>query len=243
MKCFLLIVAAFIAVESRTITQSGFAKNVVKDHLKWPKGNVYYEYSISIRKLFSFEIIIYFQSLSPTAYADKMLISEAMREIASQTCVKFVNGYSPKNHYILITNDADYCGSDVGYLGMSGQILNLGKGCMGKGTIMHEILHSLGFYHQQSSSNRDSFVVINEGNIKDNQKGNFDRFDSDVVTDFELPYDYNSIMHYGPYAFTNNGKETITAIKGGAGNMGQRENLSATDIEKINKLYQCPIVG
>lgn len=58
MNCFLLIVivAAIVAdiAEARPILPKDFAKNVVKDNLKWPKGIVFYEYSNSIRKLITF---------------------------------------------------------------------------------------------------------------------------------------------------------------------------------------------
>lgn len=40
------------------------------------------------------------------------------------------------------------------------QILNLGKGCNSVGVILHELLHSLGFWHEQSRSDRDKFVRI-----------------------------------------------------------------------------------
>jgi hypothetical protein len=53
------------------------------------------------------------------------------------------------------------------------------------------------------------------------------------------PYDYNSIMHYGSYAFSDNGRKTILAKRGGAERMGQRVAMTVTDLAKINKLYSC----
>jgi hypothetical protein len=34
------------------------------------------------------------------------------------------------------------------------------------GTIIHELLHALGFYHQQSATERDDYVRINWNNIE-----------------------------------------------------------------------------
>ena len=52
-------------------------------------------------------------------------------------------------------------------------------------------------------------------------------------------YDYDSIMHYGPYAFTANGKKTIVPIKDPTLTIGQRNGLSAMDITELNVLYDC----
>lgn len=46
------------------------------------------------------------------------------------------------------------------------QVLNLSKGCFRHGTVVHEMLHTLGFYHMQSTYDRDDYVKINWENIK-----------------------------------------------------------------------------
>lgn len=63
------------------------------------------------------------------------------------------------------------CHSAVGRRG-GRQALNLqpnepGVGCFRLGTIAHEFLHALGFYHQQSTSDRDNYVDIIWRNIDD----------------------------------------------------------------------------
>ncbi len=50
-------------------------------------------------------------------------------------------------------------------------------------------------------------------------------------------------MHYGPYAFSKNGKKTITQKKSGSGTIGQRAGFSDKDIRKIQKLYRCDTGG
>ena len=42
-----------------------------------------------------------------------------------------------------------------------------------------------------------------------------------------LKYDYGSVMHYRPTAFSLNGKPTITTLKRASN--GQRRGLSSTD--------------
>lgn len=118
--------------------------------------------------------------------------------------------------------------------------MNFGFGCMHKGIILHETLHSLGFFHQQNSPNRDPFLVVFEQNIIPGNEGNFDKLNHTEITDFGFTYDYESIMHYGPFDFTSNGRPVMAAkVKGGDEKMGQRERLSDIDIAKINKMYNC----
>jgi hypothetical protein len=41
---------------------------------------------------------------------------------------------------------------------------------------------------------------------------NFKKYSEATVTNFEVPYDYGSIMHYSAHAFSRNGKATITPL-------------------------------
>jgi hypothetical protein len=60
--------------------------------------------------------------------------------------------------------------------------------------LVHEFLHALGVYHEQSRSDRDNFVEIRWNNIQDDAIGNFQKKPASV--DY-FDYDYGSLMHYG----------------------------------------------
>lgn len=42
---------------------------------------------------------------------------------------------------------------------------------------------------------------------------NFAKYRQDEVTDFGVPYDYGSVMHYRATAFSKDGNRTIVALK------------------------------
>ena len=45
----------------------------------------------------------------------------------------------------------------------------LAEGCWRKGTVLHEIMHSLGFFHEQSRPDRDAEVMIMYENIQSSE--------------------------------------------------------------------------
>lgn len=108
-----------------------------------------------------------------------------------------------------------------------------------KRTVIHEILHSAGFWHEQCRSDRSNHVEILRENIKNGKAFNFNMHREDG---FKIgPYDKNSIMHYGGFAFgkeNSDGTTLPTIIEKSTGNpISRASNLSRGDIDGINFLY------
>ena len=49
--------------------------------------------------------------------------------------------------------------------------------------------------------------------ISTGKENNFEKYTLDTVTDFGVPYDYTSVMHYPDRAFSKNGEKTIIPVK------------------------------
>jgi hypothetical protein len=104
---------------------------------------------------------------------------------------------------------------------------------------MHEMLHAIGFVHEQSRPDRDQNVRINFKNIIRGQEHNFQQYGPNQITTHGTPYDLNSIMHYGPKSFSKNGRNTVVALRGDSRYMGQRGGFSKIDKIEIGKHYGC----
>lgn len=60
------------------------------------------------------------------------------------------------------------CNSNVGRTG-GPQTVSLDTGCVHLAIVIHELMHAAGFFHEQSRTDRDDYVIVNWDNI---QEGN-----------------------------------------------------------------------
>jgi len=63
------------------------------------------------------------------------------------------------------------CSSDIGRDGGE-QILYLGTWCVDPMVVLHELLHTVGFYHEQNRPDRDQYIYIREDLVGSNCKLN-----------------------------------------------------------------------
>lgn len=200
------------------IVLHNFARNgVINKSERWPKG-----------------VIPYYIIEDDFADDEKDTILAAMNVFNKNTCVKFRPYTDDDPDFITIQSKDPGCYSFVGHLDR-GQVVNFHKKCMMHGTLVHEFLHVLGFYHQHSAQERDDYIKINWENIKEGKENQFGKLNS---TNFGEPYDYNSVMHYSSYAFSKNFKHTIQPFEKDA-EIGQRDGASKIDLNKVRKMYGC----
>lgn len=171
-------------------------------------------------------------------------IDNAARVLENVTCLRFVK-HSNESDYITFTGDTEYCSSKVGRRGGE-QLIKLvnstvGEGCFDLQSILHEIFHALGFYHAHRRSDRDKYLRIVWENVSPDWKYKLEkRKDPHDLTDFGVGWDPDSIMHYNKEAYSMNGKNTIETIDEKLiDRIGQRDQLSEKDIERVRKMYKC----
>ncbi|KRY11918.1 Zinc metalloproteinase nas-4, partial [Trichinella patagoniensis] len=168
----------------------------------------------------------------------RKVIAKAMDDFHKKTCLRFVPRDKEKHRDYVYIEPVDGCFSMVGRMGGE-QPLSLDAGCMEHGIIIHELMHTAGFFHEQSRTDRDQYIQIIWKNIVPYNEDQFQKYDYRSIDTLGVGYDYGSIMHYGPYAFSRNGQRTIHALKPGGELMGQRRGFSESDLLKLNKLYDC----
>ncbi|XP_062987372.1 meprin A subunit beta [Elgaria multicarinata webbii] len=168
----------------------------------------------------------------------KGLILKAFEQYRLKTCIDF-KPWEGEANYISVFKESG-CWSSVGNRRKGKQQLSIGANCDRIGTIQHEFLHALGFWHEQSRSDRDDYVTIMWDRIQAGKESNFNKYD-DKTSDFlNVPYDYTSVMHYSKTAFRNGTEPTIvTNIPDFIDVIGQRMDFSEYDIQKLSRLYNC----
>ncbi|KAL1474761.1 hypothetical protein MTO96_037744, partial [Rhipicephalus appendiculatus] len=194
---------------------------VTKDHLLWPGGIIPYVIESSLAR----------------QLVARVRIRQAIHEIESKTCVRFVPRTTQRD-YVSIFNGSG-CYSFIGRVGRA-QKLSLGYGCRFKGVIVHELLHAVGFYHEHSRSDRDIYVNVFTANVKTDKVSNFEKrksWQNRLLT----PFDMKSIMLYGSHSFARApGLVTMLAKDGSRlTEVYNKPGLSASDVIRVNKLYKC----
>ncbi|CAF1529872.1 unnamed protein product [Rotaria magnacalcarata] len=215
------------------ILSTGRGLAIYGDENRWPKNIIPYDIS-AITDTLHLNLIT--NAMKTLMYA---VGTPNYQSTTRTSCVYF----RPKNE-----NDTNFltiqygkgCSATVGFRKSQRIVMNLAKkGCFRSGTIQHELLHVLGFWHEQSRPDRDDYLTIHHENIQEDRHHNFNKYEwSSKAYNQGYPYDYKSLMHYGAKAFSKNGEPTLVPKQTNAV-IGLREKLSEQDIVEVRHLYKC----
>ncbi|XP_058485306.1 hatching enzyme 1.2-like isoform X2 [Solea solea] len=165
--------------------------------------------------------------------AQRNYIMSVMSTFHGATCIHFVQRKRQNDflHFFPGSGCWSYVGRQQGE-----QLVSLQVPCLSTSVVQHEILHALGFHHEHARSDRDDHVIINFTNIQTGAEVNFNKMNTNNL---QTPYDFDSVMQYGNFAFSKNGQATIIAKNHASLYFGNGQSMSTNDIERINKLYNC----
>ena len=150
------------------------------------------------------------------------------------SAVRFIP-YTNEDDALVFEVGAKDCYSYVGKVTKRQQIW-ISPGCSAA-DIAHEIMHALGFVHEQNRTDRDEFIAVAYDNIEEAFRYNFEKLPKAFITVTGLaPFDFQSLMLYPPWMFAKSGRSTMEPLN--------RDRLiqplsapSPTDIERLNRAY------
>lgn len=182
---------------------------------RWPGGKIYYTIasnmgSINVNK-----------------------INSAISEYNNKTNTQWIYRTNQSNYVEFIFGSST--GSDgwahIGYQGGK-QTISLDQ-YISVGSVIHEMGHTVGLYHEHTRKDRDQYVKILWNNIQSGQSYNFNIYSSG--TDIG-PFNINSVMMYWPTSYSKNGQPTITRADN-SNFTYNRTGFTTGDINTINTMY------
>ncbi|XP_055342329.1 astacin-like metalloendopeptidase [Paramacrobiotus metropolitanus] len=162
-------------------------------------------------------------------------------ERLTSDCVRFRERRS-EQEFIKIQRSTGFpaiCQAGIGRHAGRPTPVRLHSQCLTPGIIQHEILHALGFLHEHSRPDRDEYISIVAGNMRSEiRESDYQKMPK--MATFGLPYDTESIMHYGNEVSRSPDKPAIVSKRTPPPRwMGQDHGLSPLDMAKIRAAYNC----
>ncbi|XP_062404701.1 low choriolytic enzyme-like [Sardina pilchardus] len=165
---------------------------------------------------------------------EKSIIQRGLDSFAASSCIRFKPRRSERDFIGIYSKNGCYS-----YIGRTGgqQVVSLSRrGCLYHNTVQHELLHALGFNHEQTRNDRDNHIRVMWDNVVEDMKHNFNK---KATLNQGTPYDYNSVMQYSKYAFSKNNRPTMVPIPNNNVEIGKSGQMSQNDLARLNRLYKC----
>ncbi len=164
---------------------------------------------------------------------NKDRIFQAIDYFHENTKIRLVEKTSQSDYVFFKNNGSSDCSSFIGKKGGK-QVIHISDWCE-KGSIIHEVLHALGFNHEQSRPDRNKFIKIHWSNIQFKYIFNF--FRSPFARSYG-EFDMDSIMLYPSFnGFAKNPDKPTMSLRTGETWMAQREKMSEQDLMGLEEFY------
>jgi len=176
--------------------------------------------------------------IDPSANGFSNVILEGIGHYHRYTCIKFVPRTNHRDYVRIFYGNG--CWSMIGRVGGQ-QDLSLGNGCAYVGLVIHELGHAIGLFHEHQRSDRNNFLNVYLNNVVQGQEHNF--VTTNVNNELKYTqYDYNSIMHYGNFAFSKQPNSLYTMEAKNNQRLYEpyeKSGFTNSDLVTIKNLYQC----
>ncbi|MDQ6707959.1 MAG: M12 family metallopeptidase, partial [Acidobacteriota bacterium] len=191
-----------------------------------------------------------FTSLAPRLWTNNTVPYTIDADIPNQAritgAVKYYNENTPLK-FRERTNEANYVrflrttignGACSSVIGMNGgeQLIRTDDLC-GMSTLIHEMGHTIGFFHEQERKDRNRYVTVLPENIDKTKLGNFT---IGGLTEQDIAgYEYASLMHYSPFEFSRTTDPVIQTVPAGIP-FAEVTVLSPGDLDTLGRMYGQP---
>ncbi|KAI9557811.1 hypothetical protein GHT06_014560 [Daphnia sinensis] len=184
---------------------------------------------------------------------ERQIIASAMDVYHQKTCIRFVPRRTQSEYLKIIRSRESkdwshypgcWAGTKVGGV----LELSLDNGCVTRSIAIHELMHALGFGHEQQRPDQAKYIIVKYDNI---EPKNHQWFKPDQPNPFNTVgrYDINSVMHYGAYTCAIDPSKPTMVTKDGRTSMGINNGPTANlyipflfpghqmDLRKLNTMY------
>lgn|GEM_PF-2261980 len=145
----------------------------------------------------------------------KLEVQKAIKYMNDETVMEFVNAEEGVDEDLVIfqLREKAPCSS---YLGRTGgyQPIYMNTTCKAQ-DVLHEMMHALGFVHEQQREDRDDVLKILWENIDEYFSFNFAILPDSMVHPYQgsvFRLDFKSVMMYPDTAFANKGKKSMQSL-------------------------------
>jgi hypothetical protein len=179
--------------------------------------------------------IIPYEIAEPDGYLHEVS-SQTINYFNKETALKFVPRKLEDKDFIRFETGQNNCYSRLGRQGGK-QIISLSTGCTPQ-KVAHEILHSLGFLHEQNREDRDQYITILWQNIENDLHVQFKKIPNSLMPASQTEFSFNSIMLYPSTAFSMVENDYSIVTVDGEVYVTTNDILNEVDLKRIELLYR-----
>lgn len=222
----MLLAATFALIFTGCCQSTLFSRNAITNPARlWPSGKIPYTFHGQI-----------------DAYR-KVHMLAAMKQIMLST----FSNETPCITFVPRTSESDYIEIQFAGLGNSGSSIGRvgGKQPLSVSSspthdeLVRGLMFVIGVHPEVARPDRDNILDIVTSNVDPAFLGNF-RIEPDTDS-FRQPFDYDTVVMYGPYAFAIDPSKPTIKTKYDGFTIGQSVSMSSGDVTLIQHVYKCAI--